>query len=88
MAPSRLHHFTTYSFDFSQSGYGVRWRAFYEAHLTEDEIPRLKIAEGRALEAFTARDALARLRLVPYDAFALWMHANNHRLSAGSDAHG
>jgi 8-oxo-dGTP pyrophosphatase MutT (NUDIX family) len=86
--PAQLVPFTTLTFDFSYCGHGVLWRAYYEARLAEGQLSELRIAEGHEVQAFQARDAFARLRLVPYDGWVLWMHANRARLSGTGADHG
>jgi hypothetical protein len=34
------------------------------------------LAEGAGMGAFTAAQVMTDLRTVPYDGFAVWMHAN------------
>jgi 8-oxo-dGTP pyrophosphatase MutT (NUDIX family) len=86
--PAQLVPFTTLTFDFCFCGHGILWRAFYKARLAEGQLAQLRIAEGREVRAFQAREALGGLRLVPYDGFVLWMHANRGRLAATDVRHG
>jgi 8-oxo-dGTP pyrophosphatase MutT (NUDIX family) len=75
-----VSYFTNYTFDMTFCGAGVLYRRYFEAKLDESQLARLRLSEGTAFHAFAPRAALALDNLVPYDAFALWMHANAHRL--------
>lgn len=77
---SRLKPFTTFSFDMGFAGGPIIPRFFYEARLSDREIGALVQHEGQAMRWMTGRDALASLRLAPYDAFALWLHKDRDRL--------
>jgi 8-oxo-dGTP diphosphatase len=86
---SALAYFTNMTFDMSFGGIGVMARAFYELRLSDAQLGALRLGEGSAWRSFTARQALSELRLVPYDSFALWQHANRNRVkphpAAGED---
>jgi 8-oxo-dGTP pyrophosphatase MutT (NUDIX family) len=73
-------YFTDFTFDMAFCGMGQIYRTFYEIRLSADQAEGLHLTEGSELRAFTAREALGGLRLTPYDAFALWMHASRTRL--------
>jgi 8-oxo-dGTP pyrophosphatase MutT (NUDIX family) len=78
---SALRYFTRFDFDFAFCGRGRIRRIFYEVGpLPLATLEGLVLREGKALKAFTAREALGTLRLTPYDSFALWMHANQARM--------
>ncbi len=79
---SALAEFTTYTFDFCDMGRGVLSRKIFTAHFTAEQIPTIRLGEGSAFKWFTLSDALTSLRLVPYDAFALWMWQARARLRA------
>lgn len=68
-------YFTEFTFDFSFRGLGQIWRRYYLVLLDSNELNRLQLGEGRELKAFTAPELLAQPRVVPYDAFAVWLHA-------------
>ena len=67
-------YFTEFSFDFSPLGGRPVLRRFYEARVEASILPRLVLGEGAALRAFDGRQLLARERVTPYDALAIWMH--------------
>jgi len=56
-------------------------RTFFEILMARSEIDRLRLREGKEVAAFTPVEALNDLQMTPYDAFALWLHANRERLS-------
>ncbi|MCQ4188974.1 MULTISPECIES: NUDIX hydrolase [Methylocystis] len=66
--------FTTMTLDFTALGGGPVERHFFETPLAAAQMERLVLGEGRAMRAFEGPDLLARERVTPYDAFALWMH--------------
>lgn len=72
--PDTLDYFTRFDFDFSFAGYPSFPRYYYEAVYPENSLEGLVLGEGQAMQAFASEDALS-LPLVPYDAFALMMHA-------------
>jgi 8-oxo-dGTP pyrophosphatase MutT (NUDIX family) len=67
--------FTEFTFDFGFQGFGILWRRFYIVPLAASRIADLTLGEGREVRAFTARELLDGRRVVPYDAFAIWLHA-------------
>jgi len=68
-------YFTEFTFDFPFRGLGVVWRRFYLVSLPAAKLPELRLGEGREMRAFTARELHMQQRVVPYDAFAVWLHA-------------
>lgn len=63
-----------FTFTVTERGRIVRY--FYEVPYPASGLERLRLREGREMGAFRASDILTRPRLVPYDAFAIWMHAH------------
>jgi 8-oxo-dGTP pyrophosphatase MutT (NUDIX family) len=82
----RAEYFTCFDFDFSFAGHGKRFRAYYEVPMKVSDLPRPALGEGAGMRAFTVAEILGELRVVPYDAFALWMHANRVPFSAASSS--
>jgi 8-oxo-dGTP pyrophosphatase MutT (NUDIX family) len=72
-------YFTEFTFDFSFRGLGLVWRRYYTVALPAAKLPELILGEGAAMKAFTATEALTQARMVPYDAFAIWLHATRPR---------
>jgi 8-oxo-dGTP pyrophosphatase MutT (NUDIX family) len=79
----KFRYFTRFDFDFSFSGHGKIRRVFFEIGPVPTSIlDRVILREGKAIKSFTAREAFSTLRLTPYDSFALWIHANQKRMTA------
>lgn len=76
---SNADYFTEFTFDFSFQGRGRVWRRYYLVRLDSNELNQLRLGEGRELRAFTACELLAQPRVVPFDAFAVWLHATQRR---------
>lgn len=68
-------YFTEFTFDFGFCGLGHVWRRYYLVRLNSNELNRLQLGEGSELRVFAAIELLAQPRLVPFDAFAVWLHA-------------
>ena len=66
---------TEFSFTFGRHGRIQRY--FYEVSIRAEVIPELRLREGAEMRAFSASDILTRSRVVPYDSFAIWLHASN-----------
>jgi 8-oxo-dGTP pyrophosphatase MutT (NUDIX family) len=77
-------YFSDFTFDLSFCGVGAIYRTFYEIRLGDSQVAGLSLAEGSEFRPFTAREALGGLRLTPYDAFALWLHANRARIGVSA----
>ena len=72
-------YFTEFTFDFSFRGLGLNWRRYYTVPLSSKRLSALVLGEGDSMKAFTAREALLQERVVPYDAFCIWLHATQRR---------
>jgi len=75
--------FTRFDFDLTTIGANKIWRVVFEVMLSSAALPRLVLGEGAAMAAFAADDLLLH-RVVPYDAFAVWLHY--HRARFGAEA--
>ena len=73
---------TRFEFDLVPMGLTRIYREFFEVRLPAADAPSLRLGEGSALAAFTRDEVLTLPQLVPYDAFALWFHANQSRLQS------
>jgi 8-oxo-dGTP pyrophosphatase MutT (NUDIX family) len=82
VAPADVTRFTEFTFDFGFAGDGIRLRTYYGVTLPQSDLDGLVLGEGADLAAFEAESLLALPRLVPYDAFALWMHHARGRIAA------
>ena len=72
-------YFTEFSFDFGFCGHGRVWRRYYKISVTSWMTKNMVLGEGSDMRAFTASDILNLPRLVPYDAFAIWLDATQRR---------
>jgi 8-oxo-dGTP pyrophosphatase MutT (NUDIX family) len=63
-------------FSFTCGRHGRIDRYFYEVTIADDVLPELELREGAQMRAFTAAHILTQLRVVPYDSFAIWIHAS------------
>ncbi|PWT86752.1 MAG: hypothetical protein C5B56_11960 [Proteobacteria bacterium] len=81
--PAEVARFTEFTFDFAFAGDGVRIRTYFAVTLPQADLKGLVLGEGAELGAFEAETLLALSRVVPYDAFALWMHHARGRLARG-----
>ena len=66
--------FSHFSFSVEPAGIAALDRFYYEITINAAIVPELRLGEGAAMELIDGTDALHRRRLVPYDAFALWLH--------------
>lgn len=73
--------FTEFTFDFGFAGYGQKWRIYYEVILSATDLSGLVLSEGAEMDAFEGKTLLAEKRIVPYDAFAIWMHFHQSRIA-------
>jgi len=79
LAVEELRYFTEFEFDFAFCGLGRFKRRFYEVSIRESSLSQLVLGEGVEMRAFTAGELFHRLRLVPFDAFAIWLHASRDK---------
>jgi 8-oxo-dGTP pyrophosphatase MutT (NUDIX family) len=82
VAPAALRRFTRFTFDFGFAGDGIKLRTYYALTLPQTDLAGLALGEGADLAAFEPDTLLAMPRVVPYDAFALWMHHARGRIAA------
>jgi 8-oxo-dGTP pyrophosphatase MutT (NUDIX family) len=71
----KSQYFTEFKFDFGFRGIGWVYRKYFCIEVSEDQRSRLELGEGSAIGDFDAPVILKDLRVVPYDAFAIWIHA-------------
>ena len=45
-------------------------------------LDQLTLGEGSAMQVFPAHEVLIAPRVVPYDAYATWLHASRGRVGA------
>jgi 8-oxo-dGTP pyrophosphatase MutT (NUDIX family) len=63
-------------FSFTCGRHGRIDRYFYEVTIANDVLPALELHEGAQMKAFTGASILSQPRVVPYDSFAIWIHAS------------
>lgn len=78
-----VRRFTEFTFDFGFAGDSVRRRTYYEARLPQSDLGGMTLGEGADIGDFQGDILLAMPGVVPYDAFALWMHYARGRLAPG-----
>ncbi len=78
--PRAAEYFARFDFDLATLGQGCLRRTFYLVEATVAEFRRFRLHEGEAVAALRAEELFDGRRLVPYDAFALWLHRARRRL--------
>jgi len=77
---TKSRYFTRFEFDFGFAGHGIIRRSYYEISVASTLLPKLLLGEGSAMRALPAEDLLMKEHTTPYDAHAIWMHAQKRRL--------
>jgi 8-oxo-dGTP pyrophosphatase MutT (NUDIX family) len=69
--------------DFDLAGLRLQryYRSYYVVPISRADLTRLVLHEGAEMRVVSAAEALTRLRLTPYDAFALFLHQARGRLN-------
>lgn len=73
-------YFTRFDFDLTTVGQPRIYRVVYTVELAEERLQDLRLGEGAEMRVFEPSDLLTYERIVPYDAFSVWLHANRRRL--------
>ena len=81
LTPERADYFMRMDFDLTTLGQGALWRIVYQVPLSAAAAAGLVLGEGAAVAALGVEDLLVRKRVVPYDAFTIWLHHARHRLA-------
>lgn len=71
--------FTRFQFDLRPLGLELYFRSYYEVTISLTEFGRFVLHEGEEMRTVPGDEALA-MKLVPYDAFALFLHHQQKRL--------
>jgi 8-oxo-dGTP pyrophosphatase MutT (NUDIX family) len=71
----QVRPFTDFSFTVGSHGRIARY--FFEVSITRATLATLELREGVEMRAFFAAEILTQSRVVPYDSFAIWLHANS-----------
>src|SRR5215831_11210168 len=72
--------FATIDYNLQSIGLDCYFRRYYEVPVTTAAWSRVVLHEGSDVRALTGDEALSLPRISPYDAFALFLHHNRHRL--------
>jgi len=69
--------------DFDLAGLGLQryYRSYYVVPISRLVMARLVLHEGAEMRVVSGPESLSRLRLTPYDAFALFLHHARNRLA-------
>jgi len=77
---TRARLFTRFQFDLRPLGLELYFRSNYEIIVSLAELGRFVLHEGAAMRSVSGDEMLA-MKLVPYDAFALFLHYRQKRLT-------
>jgi len=78
--PQEVAYFTRVDFDLTELGLCHFYRMFYIIPMTVADQARLVLHEGQAVDAFSGGTIINKLKVTPYDAFALFLHIAQGRL--------
>jgi 8-oxo-dGTP pyrophosphatase MutT (NUDIX family) len=83
-----VQYFSEFTFDVPFISQKRFFRRFFEVPVETSMLDRLVLGEGADMRVFPAGDILTGPRVVPYDAYAIWLHATkgrigNHQLALG-----
>ena len=81
LEPQSAQFFARMDFDLGGLGLKRYFRSYYVVPIGRAVADRLVLHEGAAMRVFGGGEALARIRLTPYDAFALFLHHARARLA-------
>ena len=73
--------FTRFDFDLSGAGLKRYFRSYYVVPMSRADTERLVLHEGAEFRVFSGTDILTEPLVSPYDAFALFLHCRQARLS-------
>jgi 8-oxo-dGTP pyrophosphatase MutT (NUDIX family) len=74
LAAPEMQHMTDFSFTFGRLG--TVTRHFFQVVLPASALAGLRLAEGTDMRSFLPSEILNLPRVVPYDSFAIWLHAS------------
>lgn len=72
--------FTRLDIDLKPMGLSKVYRIFYEVTMARADLSSLVLHEGAMMKTFDPKEILFLPRVVPYDAFVLWLHIAKNRL--------
>jgi 8-oxo-dGTP pyrophosphatase MutT (NUDIX family) len=73
-----------FDFDFVPMGRKKIGRWFFLTHASRSDVNSVRLTEGSEVKAFSPEQALDQLKLVYYDAFAIWALESRDRLISRS----
>lgn len=73
--PKDMTRFTEAAYEVPNTGYGPIRKIFYEVPIRASDVPELKLAEGQMLSLFRSDEVFSLHNIVPWDEFALRLHA-------------
>ena len=56
-------------------------RDFYQLMIAQDDVEKLKLAEGAGMKVFTAKEILLEPRVTPYDRWVIWLFESQGRIA-------
>jgi len=62
---------------------GRYYRVYYVVPMTLEELGRVVLHEGKDAQAFMGDTVLNKLRVTPYDSFAMFLYHERKRLGRG-----
>ena len=84
LTPDEVTYFTCFDIDLMAFGQKKITRLVYEVPMTDSQVAGLVLGEGSDYGVVTGEETLENGPVVPYDAFALWMHYARDRLARGA----
>ncbi len=72
--PSQVTYFSRFDFDLDPIGLRSYYRTYYLINISPEEQAALVLHEGDGMEVFEGNDIFEKLRVTPYDAFALFLY--------------
>ena len=76
-------YFTSFDFDLAGLRMGRYYRVYYVVPMTLEELGRVVLHEGKDAQAFMGDTVLNKLRVTPYDSFAMFLYHERKRLGRG-----
>ena len=73
--------FVGFDFDLRPMGLKRYFRNYYEVRIAASSVDKLVLHEGTEMRALPGDEALSLARIVPYDAFALFLHHHRQRFA-------
>lgn len=74
-------YFTAVNYDFRFCGKGLVKREYFVINITAAQRSALVLGEGQGMADFSAEEVLALSPVIPFDAFALWLHIHRGPLT-------